>query len=117
MTDKELNIKKNVECNCDGDCGDNCKCKESEVENKVEDLKELDIDLRFYIRWIPTYKIESFIEQVIKNYKTLSANIDWEYKKLQNDKNKQANAIKIAKLESLIRYIKWRNRLTNRYWS
>ena len=40
MTDKELNIEKNLECGCAGDCGDNCKCKES--EKQVENSKELN---------------------------------------------------------------------------
>lgn len=32
------------ECNCNGSCGDDCKCKESEnVSQQEEDLKHLNI--------------------------------------------------------------------------
>lgn len=34
------------------------------------------IDLKFYVKWLPTYKIEVFVESVIKKYRDMSVQVE-----------------------------------------
>lgn len=60
---------------------------------------EISVDLRFYVKWLPTYKIESQIKEIVDSYK----NIEKQIKVLMSDK--KISKDKIEKIKSLSLYM------------
>lgn len=52
--------------------------------SEKDDSYMVDIDLKFYVKWLPTYKIEEYIQKVITKYETLSSQTQSLLTKAQN---------------------------------
>lgn len=39
------------------------------------DEYQVVVDLKFYVKWLPTYKVELFVQEVIKKYNTMSTQV------------------------------------------
>lgn len=52
--------------------------------SEKDDVYKIDIQLKFYIKWLPTYKIEEYIQKVITKYETLSSQTQSLLTKAQN---------------------------------
>lgn len=63
------------------------------VRNWVDkdQVYKIEIDLRFYVKWLPNYKIENFISEVSLKYKNLSKEISQTLKTLQSKNTKNFN--------------------------
>lgn len=59
------------------------------VRNGFEKNDEYNVivNLKFYVKWLPTYKIELYVEDVIKKYKDLSKDVKSKLANAQNRKS------------------------------
>lgn len=64
------------------------------VRNGFEKNDEYNVivNLKFYVKWLPTYKIELYVEDVIKKYKDMSKNVKDTLTKSQNRKTLLLNS-------------------------
>lgn len=52
-----------------------------------DDEYKVKVNLKFYVKWLPTYKIELFVENVVKKYKDLSKDVKSKLANAQNRKS------------------------------
>lgn len=73
------------------------------VRNSPEssDTFTIDSNIRFYFRWLPTYKIEMFVDDILKQYNQLSKNIETSLNKSQNRKLINLNSDIITVISNL----------------
>lgn len=68
------------------------------------DEYSITVWLRFYVKWLPTYKIELYVEQVVDKYKFLEKKLESSLTQLNNT-NANVNLTEKAMLNSLTIYM------------
>ena len=58
------------------------------IRNWIEsgDEFEISLDARFYVKWLPTYKLEDFIVKIVKDYKEMKGKVEKNLTDAQNRK-------------------------------
>lgn len=64
------------------------------------------INLRFYVRWLPTYRVETDAEKVLTNFQALKQNINKYYDALNNTPNLQITWNK-KEYMAILKRLKW----------
>ena len=82
-------------------------------ETQEDDDYKISLELRFYIKWLPKYKLREYILDVIKNYKITIKNVA----KISNLSQKEIfnwkDPLLISQLESLKKYLDWKEKEIN----
>jgi hypothetical protein len=65
----------------------NIKVKDEFIDDTVPDSKniDLDVELTFYVRWLPTYKVQNFLNNFINDYRKLVIDVNAEMAKKWNN--------------------------------